>query len=143
VEGFSRQVNLPYTIEFITDSQPLFIPFGEQLWAPVMTVTGTTTRAFFLPKVCDLPLGLVWPTTISYDDMHASVHALKGGYAHFLLVLTTLQPILSTWLNEVRDNPKNCATACVSFTEIHDEGFQVWIPPLSHQVLLICALFLP
>jgi hypothetical protein len=40
-EGFSRQVKLPSTIEFVTNSQPLFLPFGEQLWASVMTLTGT------------------------------------------------------------------------------------------------------
>jgi hypothetical protein len=113
-EGFSRQVKLPSTIEFLTDSQPLFFPFGEELWTPVRTTTGTTTQAFFLPEVCNPPLGLSWPTTISYDDMYASVLALKGGYAHFLLVLTTLQPLLSTWLHEVNGNPTNFATACVS-----------------------------
>jgi hypothetical protein len=132
-EGFSRQVKLPSTIEFITDSQPLFIPFGEQLWAPVMTLTGTTTRAFFLPEVCDLPLDLVWPTSIRFDDMHASVHALKGGYAHFLLILTTLQPTLSAWLNDVKDNPQKFSTPSVSFTEFHDVGFpdldSTTIPP--------------
>jgi hypothetical protein len=109
-EGFSRQVKLPSTVEFITDSQPLFIPFGEQLWAPVMTLPGTTTQAFFLPEVCDLLLGLVWPTSIRFNDMHASAHALKEGYAHFPLVITTLQPTLSAWLNDVKDNPKKFST---------------------------------
>jgi hypothetical protein len=45
-EGFSGQVKLPSTIEFLTDSQPLFFPSGEELWTPVTTTTGTTTRAF-------------------------------------------------------------------------------------------------
>jgi hypothetical protein len=54
----ATKVKLPSTIEFFTDLQPLFIPFGEQLLARVMTPTGTTTRAFFLPEVCDLLLGL-------------------------------------------------------------------------------------
>ena len=36
-EGFSRQVKLPSIIDFITDLQPLLLPFGGQLWAPVMT----------------------------------------------------------------------------------------------------------
>jgi hypothetical protein len=98
-----------------------------------MTLTGTTTRSFFLPEVCDLPLGLVWPTWISFNDMHASVHALKGGYAHFLLVLTTLQPTLSAWLNDVKDNPRNFSAPSVSFTEVYDAGFpgldSTTIPP--------------
>jgi hypothetical protein len=33
-EDFSRQVKLPSTIEFITDSQPLFIPFGDNCGRP-------------------------------------------------------------------------------------------------------------
>jgi hypothetical protein len=55
--------------------------------------------------------------------MHASAHFHKGGYARFLLFLTTLQPIMFAWLNKVKDNPRNFATACVSFTEIHGAGF--------------------
>jgi hypothetical protein len=65
--------------------------------------------------------------------MHVSVHALKGGYAHFLLLLTTLQPTLSAWLNNVKDNPRKFSTPSVSFTEIHDVGFpdldSTTIPP--------------
>jgi hypothetical protein len=56
----------------------------------VSTPTGTVYRAIFLPEVSNLPVGMAWPTTISYNDFYSSVHGLKGGYAHFLTVLTTL-----------------------------------------------------
>jgi hypothetical protein len=90
---------------------------------PVSTPTGTVTRAFFLPEVCDLPLGLVWPTAIGYADMYASIHALKGGYTHFFHILTTLEPLLTPWLVGVQVNPEHFMTPCVPFVEIHDIGF--------------------
>jgi hypothetical protein len=88
-----------------------------------MTPTGTTTQAFFLTEVCDLPLGLAWPTMISYDDMYASIHALKGSYAHFLHVLTTIKPILTPRLVEVQVNLMHFVLPCVSFMRIHNQGF--------------------
>jgi hypothetical protein len=124
IKGFSCQVKLPSIVDFITDLQPLFFPFGEQTMIPVPTPTGTITRAFFLPKVCDLLLGLVWPTTINYNGICMSIHALKGGYAHFLHILTTLQPIcLTPWLITVQANLTHFMTPCVSFAEIQDTGY--------------------
>jgi hypothetical protein len=49
-EGSSRQVKLPSLVDFITDSQPLFFPFGEEILHPVSTPTGPIIWAFLLPE---------------------------------------------------------------------------------------------
>jgi hypothetical protein len=81
-------------VDILSNAQPLFFPQGKHLAAHVLTPTNTIYRTFFLPKVCDFPLGMAWPTTIFYEDLYSSIQALKAGYAHFLTVLTTLQPQL-------------------------------------------------
>jgi hypothetical protein len=35
-------------------------------------------RAFFLPEVCNLPLGLRWPTSIGFADFALSISAAFG-----------------------------------------------------------------
>jgi hypothetical protein len=57
-EGFSRLVNLPGTSDFLNDSQPLLFPLGEHMASQIQTPTGAITRAFFLPEVCNIPLGM-------------------------------------------------------------------------------------
>jgi hypothetical protein len=122
-EGSSRLVNPSSIIDYITDSQPLFFPFGEAITTPATTPTGSVTRAFFLPEVCDLPLGLTWPIATTYDDFYASILALKGGYANFLHVLSSLEPLLTPWFHAVASHPALFQTPSVAFTEIHNEGF--------------------
>jgi hypothetical protein len=75
--------------------------------------------------------------------MYASVLVLKGGYAHFLLVLTTLQPILSDWLNDVKENQLTLQQRAHLSQRFTTQRFQAWTPLLSHQVLPTCAPFLP
>jgi hypothetical protein len=83
-EGFSRLSTLPGATEFLNDAQPLFFPLGEQLAGRVSTPTTNLSCAFFLPKVCNMPLGMVWPITICFEDFYSSIEVLKGGYSVFL-----------------------------------------------------------
>jgi hypothetical protein len=72
-EGFSRKVKLPGITDLIKDSQPLFFPSGEQAASLIQLALESHYCAFYLPEVCGLPLGLVWPTTTGYNDFLASI----------------------------------------------------------------------
>jgi hypothetical protein len=61
----------------------------------VPTTLGAHYQAFYLPEVCGLPLGLVWPTTIGYEDLLVSIQCLKSDYTHFVQVTQALQPRLA------------------------------------------------
>jgi hypothetical protein len=89
----------------------------------VKTTTGTIHLAFFLLKVCNMPLGLIWPTTITFEDLYASVQSLKGGYSAFLHVLQTLQSQLTPWLAAVQANPASFSILSFSLLQIHPAGF--------------------
>ena len=79
-EDVSRKVKLPGIMDFMHDTQPLFFPYGEQIAATVQLTMESHYRAFCLPKVCGLLLGLVWPTTIGFKDYLASIQSLKSDY---------------------------------------------------------------
>jgi hypothetical protein len=83
-KGFLPIIKLPGAIGLLTSSQPMFFPCGEQLAKQIPLQGGGMYRALFLPKVCGLPLGMVWPTTTKFDEMYSSILALCSGYSHFL-----------------------------------------------------------
>jgi hypothetical protein len=122
-EGFTRAIKLPGAVELFTESQPLLFLLGEHLVEQVPVPTGSIYRAFFLPEACGLPLGLAWPTTISFADFCASISCLKGGYSNFIPVLKALQPTLSRWLAAVRADPAKFMSPNVPFLDIHDSGY--------------------
>jgi hypothetical protein len=105
------------------DAQPLFFPMGETIVDQVLTQTGPFYQAIFLPEVCDLPVGIAWPTSISYEDFYSSVRGLKGGYSHFLTVLTTLQPQLTAWLGAVRKTLTSFTNASLPFLDLHPSTY--------------------
>jgi hypothetical protein len=122
-EGFSCKVKLPGITDLIKDSQPLFFPSGEQAASLVQLALESHYRAFYLPEVCSLPLGLVWPTTTGYEDFLASIQSLKSDYQHFVHVLEALKPQLTKWFAAIATNPIPFVIPCVSFLEVHDKGF--------------------
>jgi hypothetical protein len=65
-EGVSRKVKLPGIMDFMQDTQAVFFPSGKLVAATVQLPMESHYRAFYLPEVCGLPLGLVWPTTIGF-----------------------------------------------------------------------------
>jgi hypothetical protein len=58
-EGLSCNIKLPGATEFLNDAQPLFFPLGEHMVGTAVTKQGTLYQAFFLPEVCNMPLGLL------------------------------------------------------------------------------------
>jgi hypothetical protein len=81
-EGASRKVKLPGSVDFMNDSHPLFFPYGELVAATVQLTTESHYQAFYLPEVCGMPLGLVWPPTIGFEDFLASIQSLQSAYQH-------------------------------------------------------------
>jgi hypothetical protein len=125
-EGSSRAVKLPGIVDYLADAQPLLFPQGEQLASRLVRPSGNVYRAFLLPEVCDFPLGMAWPTTISFEDFYSSIRALKAGYAHFLTVLTALQPQLTDWLSAVAEDPTCFVSPSLPFLDIHPRGYPLF-----------------
>jgi hypothetical protein len=122
-EGISRKVKLPGIMDLMRDSQPLFFPYGEKAASFVQLDSKLHYRAFYLPEVCGLPLGLVWPTTIGYDDILASVQCLKSDYNHFTHVLQALQSSITPWLQAIARDPIPFIIPSTPFLEVYDKGF--------------------
>jgi hypothetical protein len=69
-EGYSHTANLMSQIKsLLLDAQPLMIPEEQRLGRDVTFAEDTHHRTFFLPKVCNLSLGLHWPFTINFADL--------------------------------------------------------------------------
>jgi hypothetical protein len=73
-EGFSGSVKLPGSSNFLTNAQPsLFFLLGEHMAGQVTTTTTNTSCTIFLPEVCNIPLGMVWPTMTTFEDFYCGV----------------------------------------------------------------------
>jgi hypothetical protein len=142
-EGFSEAVTLPSIIDLLTKTQPLFFSWGEQLVDKVILLGGSVYRAFFLPEVCGLPLGMTWPTPTSFTDLYASIHSLRSAYSHFLQVLTAIQPGLTCWLEAIKLDPARFTTPSISFLEVHDLGFPDIATGVAPKALVDCRAFSP
>jgi hypothetical protein len=70
-----------------------------------------------------MPLGLLWPTTITFEDFYASVKSLKGGYSAFLCILQALKSQLTPWLAAIQTNPIGFASPSFPLLQIHPAGF--------------------
>jgi hypothetical protein len=67
--GSSRSVTLPTKVlSLLVDAQPILLPEGQQLGQSILIESVSHQRAYFLPEVCNLPLGLRWPTSIGFDE---------------------------------------------------------------------------
>jgi hypothetical protein len=95
-EGYSRATNLTSKIEsLLIDAQPLLVPEGQKLGGKVSVADTTHFRAFYLPEVCNLPLGMRWPLDITFADFALSIKvALGKSYGPFEAALQVLQPML-------------------------------------------------
>jgi hypothetical protein len=94
-EGFSHAVKLPGAVDLLTESQPMLFSLGGQLVVQVPLPSGSVHHTFFSPEVCGLPLGMAWPTKLSFVDLYVSIQGLNSAYPRFLPILTSLQPKLS------------------------------------------------
>jgi hypothetical protein len=75
------------------DAQPILLPAGQQLGQSVLIKGISHQHANFLPEVCNLPLGLRWPTSIGFTDFSLSISAAFGKPSdHFIFILMALQP---------------------------------------------------
>jgi hypothetical protein len=124
-EGYSRDPSLKTTVEnILLDSQPLLLPEGELIGATVQHREDTFLRAFNLPEVCNLPLGLRWPTDIGFPEFVASIRAALGKNSPpFEAVLQALKPIMEPWFNAVASDPQLFQISGRQFLPLYDAHF--------------------
>jgi hypothetical protein len=124
--GFSRAEALPTKIlSLLVDAQPILLPSGQQLGQSVLIEGVSHQRAFFLPEVCNLPLGLRWPTSIGFTDFALSISAAFGKpSAHFSSILTALQPSLATWFASIHRDPLPFVIHGCVFLGFYDSHFR-------------------
>jgi hypothetical protein len=67
----------------------------------------TFLLAFYLPEVCNLPLGLRWPTDIGFLEFAASICAALGKNSPpFEAVLQALKTLMEPWFNAAAMDPQ-------------------------------------
>jgi hypothetical protein len=66
-EGYYHASTLPaHIMSLLQDTQPILLPPSQQL-AQSLAIAGLSyQQAIFLPKVCNLPLGMRWSTSIGF-----------------------------------------------------------------------------
>jgi hypothetical protein len=124
-EGYSRDTTLPMEVEHILlDAQPLLIPEGELLGTQVITGDDTFLRTFLFPEVCNLPLGLRWPTNIGFQEFAASIRAVLGKNSPpFEAVLQALKHLLEPWFNKVATDYQLFLVPGKQFLPLYDDHF--------------------
>jgi hypothetical protein len=124
-EGYSRDPTLPSKVEnILLDAQPLLLPEGELVSANVTHGDGNFLRTFLLPEVCNMPLGLRWPTNIGYSEFKTSIRAALGkNYPPFEAVLNALHSLLEPWFNTVATDPQLFLIPGRQFLPLYDLHF--------------------
>jgi hypothetical protein len=112
-EGYSRDPSLKTTVDnILLDSQPLLLPEGELIGATVQHGEDTFLRAFYLPEVCNLPLGLRWPTDIGFPESPP-----------FEAVLQAFKAIMEPWFNAVASDLQLFQILGHQFLPLYDAHF--------------------
>jgi hypothetical protein len=124
--GSSRSVTIPTKVlSLLVDAQPILLPEGQQIGQSVLIEGVSHQRAFFLPEVCNLPLGLRWPASIGFDDFALSISAAFGKPSdHFLSILTALQPSLALWFASIARDPTPYVIQGCVFLAFYDSHFR-------------------
>ena len=121
--GFSRAIADPTLDNFLRETEPLFIPHGEELAGTVRNDTGDVLlRSWFLPTHSHLPIGMAWSLeNLTTEILISSVKALAKppgalAFKPFISVLATLAPRLDLWLVAAQANADSFATHAFPFT---------------------------
>jgi hypothetical protein len=125
-EGYSRATkDLTGQIQdILLDAQPILIPEGQDLGRQVLIGAQAHLRAFLLPEVCNLPVGLRWPTDIGIHDFTASIKAALGkSSGHFETVIQALKPHLDEWFRNVATHPLRFQISGCRFLSFYDDHF--------------------
>lgn len=117
--GFSHKSSDLTLAHFLSSTAPLFIPSGEKVAGTVSVIPHCPQlRAFFLPTVANLPIGLFWKTKdISVSTMINSIKAWSqlpvSHYASFISILESLGRVFHDWILVATCHP--AAFACQVF----------------------------
>ena len=131
--GFSRMVHPLTLANYLLSTAPLFIPIGEEVAGTVSIVSGSPIlRAFYLPTVASLPVGMFWePKDLTPESMMKSIKAMSfsspSPYASFIHVLESLDTKLSEWLEATSKHPQRFACPAYGFDTIQSQ-FPILVP---------------
>jgi hypothetical protein len=126
-------------VSLLQDAQPILLPTGQQLAERRQLDNVSYSLAFFLPEVCNLPLGMRWPTSIGFADFSSSIKAALGKSGdHFISVLTALQPSLEPWFTTVALDHVPFLIQGKPFLSFYDKHFRdirtgTWPPTILDQ----------
>jgi hypothetical protein len=116
-EGVTWEVKLPGIMDFMEDSLPLLFPHGEQAAFSIQPEQELHYQAFYLPEAYSMPLGLVWPTTMGYEDFLASIQpSLRSSHPG-----AQAQTFLIVPVNSLEPSP--FITPSTYFLQAYDKGF--------------------
>jgi hypothetical protein len=78
--------------------QPLFFPAGELVSEKLTADDVTHLYTLYLPKVCNLPLGMHWSVDIGLEDFVYSIQGVIGSAGNILQhMLTGIDEKLHPW----------------------------------------------
>jgi hypothetical protein len=140
-EGFLRLIKLPGAVEFFGDSQPMFLPSGEQLAGQVPTEAVPVYCTIFLQEVCDFPLGMAWPKLrrfliLEHSEPQKWLFQLLDHFIH-------LQPQLTGCLSAVKKTLESFGIASLPFLTIHHWGYPSLVNAEFPTTLLDTRAFSP
>jgi hypothetical protein len=124
--GFSHSIADPTLANLLLETEPLFIPNGEEL-AGMVKLTGSDDvhlKSWLLPAHSHLPVGMAWELgNLTVATLIESVRALTkknagGTYAPFIYVLSVLTPALDPWFVATQNNPELYAIQAFPFSAV-------------------------
>ena len=111
------------TSELLAASVPWLFPFGESVAETVTSNHRWVYRAIFLPEVCDPPIGMFWPTSISFSVFKDTLECLDRVAPNFMSVVDALDSQLLSWFEKVNADPKAFAIRGIPYHQVKDTVF--------------------
>ena len=146
--GFSRQTH-PFTVaNYLSSTSPLSFPWGEDLADTVSVPSGDLfLRAFFLPTVSNLPVGMFWKIDgLTKDVMIKSVKALSPStaspYAPFIYILDSLSERLKDWISAATSHALLFETKAFAYETIEAQ-FPSLVTGSVPETIICTATFAP
>ena len=146
--GFSRQVNPPTLANYLQSTAPLFFPSGEKVAGTVSVLAcAPLLRAFYLPTVSSLPVGMFWKMDgLTVDTILKSIKAMSisstSPYSSFIYVLEHLGKNLIDWLDCATRNAQMFACQAFVFDSIESQ-FPSLVSGSAPETIICTTTFAP
>jgi hypothetical protein len=124
---FSRQTH-PLTLSnYLASTSPLFIPSGKEVASTVSVIPNLPIlRAFYLPTVSSLPIGMFWKIKdLTPEIMLRLLKALSSSptspYSAFIYTLESLGRRLHDWLLNASCHPAKFACQVFGYDAVESQ----------------------